>query len=346
MIRYRTGDIFQSGAQILVNTVNCEGYMGKGIAYQFKKRFPQNNEVYKKACREGDMKIGTVLIVSEDDRFIINFPTKDKWRKKSDYSYIEKGMDSLLSELPHLNAHSIAIPPLGCGNGGLEWTRVKTIIESKLKPYEGNYEFIIYEPSNKVRPKNFQKKEPKLKPSHLILMRLKVGLSDYKFNKTRLQKTAFMVNLFSGEDYFRFEPHHFGPYAHSIDIISREIKEFQEFHNLNTEEAYSLALSRLISNSVENKLKKFESAINKAVSFINSVDSDRDVELLSTILYILKEKKVVNQNEFRPHFENWSKTKSDKFSDADIRLEINMLKNRGLLRESLLGIELDNRLAL
>ena len=141
MIRYTTGDMFEANVDALVNTVNCEGYMGKGIAYQFKLRFPQNNDSYKEACRRGEFGIGKILVNKEDGRLIINFPTKDKWRKKSKYEYIEEGMKELVRILPNLQISSIAIPPLGCGNGGLEWGNVKMIIEKHLIELENTIEF-------------------------------------------------------------------------------------------------------------------------------------------------------------------------------------------------------------
>ena len=128
MIEYRTGNMFESDADCLVNTVNCEGYMGKGIAYQFKMRFPENNKQYVKECRSGILKPGTLFVFKEEGKTIINFPTKEKWREKSKEEYIVSGMKELVRLLPGLGVKTIAIPPLGCGNDGLNWDRVKKII--------------------------------------------------------------------------------------------------------------------------------------------------------------------------------------------------------------------------
>ena len=133
MIEYTKGNMFESGADCLINTVNCEGYMGKGIAYQFKMRFPENNKSYVKACRSGRLTVGKVHWYTEDGITIVNFPTKDKWREKSKIEYIENGMDSLIELLPELKVKRIAIPPLGCGNGGLNWRDVRGIIENKIE---------------------------------------------------------------------------------------------------------------------------------------------------------------------------------------------------------------------
>ena len=131
MFFYTTGDLLQSDAEALVNTVNCEGYMGKGIAYQFKLKFPNNNKDYIKACKSGVLRPGKLHFYREAGKIIINFPTKDKWREKSQIKYIEDGLDSLILLIEELNIKSIAIPPLGSGNGGLVWADVKQILAEK-----------------------------------------------------------------------------------------------------------------------------------------------------------------------------------------------------------------------
>src|SRR5690554_3848087 len=137
MIRYIKGNILESSAEALVNTVNTEGVMGKGIALQFKKAFPTNFNIYAAACKEGRVEVGKMLVVEDSNlecgsKYIINFPTKQSWRKPSQYSYIESGLDDLISVINTKEITSIAIPPLGAGNGGLEWEKVKGIIERKL----------------------------------------------------------------------------------------------------------------------------------------------------------------------------------------------------------------------
>ena len=143
MITYTKGNMFESDADCLVNTVNCEGFMGKGIAYQFKVRFPENNKSYIKACKSGELTVGKVHYYVEDGITIVNFPTKDKWRANSKIEYIETGMDYFIKILPQLGVKKVAIPPLGCGNGGLLWEEVKKIIEDKIVNLQDKYDFII-----------------------------------------------------------------------------------------------------------------------------------------------------------------------------------------------------------
>ena len=137
--------MFESDADALVNTVNTVGVMGAGVALAFKKQYPKNFSEYKIACDNGELKTGSILVVKENDgKTIINFPTKQHWKNGSEYEYIESGLKALRNELDKGNIRSIAIPPLGCGLGGLQWTKVKEMIEKEL----GSSETIInvYEP--------------------------------------------------------------------------------------------------------------------------------------------------------------------------------------------------------
>ncbi|HHM1467262.1 TPA: macro domain-containing protein, partial [Klebsiella pneumoniae] len=120
--------------------------MGKGIALAFKESFPNNFEVYKRACGTGTMKIGQVLLVEEKGKIIVNFPTKDSWRKKSTYDFISQGLESLTKSIVERKITSISIPPLGCGNGGLAWNKVEALI---LKAFQSldNVEVVIYPPA-------------------------------------------------------------------------------------------------------------------------------------------------------------------------------------------------------
>lgn len=159
MIEYTKGNMFECNADCLINTVNCEGFMGKGIVYQFKMRFPENNKSNVKACRTGALTVGKVHSYIEEGITIVNFPTKNKWCEDSKIEYIEKGMESFVELLPSLTVKRIAIPPLGCRNGGLVWAEVKKIIKNKIYDISDKYDFIIFEPSSSysVTPKKRHK---------------------------------------------------------------------------------------------------------------------------------------------------------------------------------------------
>lgn len=134
MIKYVEGDIFSSPAQVIVNTVNTVGVMGKGIAKEFKIRYPQMFQIYKQACDSKKLTIGKLMLWYGEDRWILNFPTKENWRGKSKIEYIEKGLQEFCKCYADYNIVSIAFPKLGCGNGGLEWEEVKQVMETYLSP--------------------------------------------------------------------------------------------------------------------------------------------------------------------------------------------------------------------
>ena len=152
MIRYKRGDLLAEDAEALVNAVNCVGVMGKGIALQFKKAFPDNFKAYAAACKLGEVKPGEMLTFETgmltNPRFIINFPTKRHWRQPSYMEDIEAGLAALVEELQRLNIRSVALPALGGGLGGLSWKRVRATIEQELTQLE-DVEVIVFESWNK-----------------------------------------------------------------------------------------------------------------------------------------------------------------------------------------------------
>ena len=123
------GNIFNSDCEFLVNPVNCVGVMGKGLALEFKNKYPLNFEIYKKACDNASFNIGNLLIVPVDNKFIVNFPTKKHWRNKSDLEFIKIGLEELKVAIKDFNIKSIALPKLGCGLGGLDWNEVFDLIK-------------------------------------------------------------------------------------------------------------------------------------------------------------------------------------------------------------------------
>lgn len=133
---YESGDLLQSDVQALVNPVNCEGVMGKGLVLQFRRRYPRMYHDYAEVCREGKLRPGVLHIYNESSKIIVNFPTKDKWRNPSRARYSMSGLGALKSLILNENITSIAIPPLGCGLGGLDWKEVRPLILCSLKDIE------------------------------------------------------------------------------------------------------------------------------------------------------------------------------------------------------------------
>jgi O-acetyl-ADP-ribose deacetylase (regulator of RNase III) len=339
MIIYTTGDLLKSSAEALVNTVNCEGYMGKGIAYQFKLQYPENNKDYVKACKSGNLRVGKLHYFKEKGKLVINFPTKDKWRANSKMEYVEDGLNELIKLIALLNIKSIAIPPLGSGNGGLIWNEVKCLIEKKLSSLPNDIQIYIYEPSNNYVSQPTV--EPKLSTSALVLMDIKNRLN--QFDTLRLQKTAYFVNIFSTQSYFNFKRHKYGPYDNSIAIISRGIKEFQKYHNVqSTEESYKILYNKIVSGNVETKLAQLTPFIEKSTNYVNSIKTNHELECLATIVFLINEQTVLTQDEILKYFKQWSEDKANRYSEDDIVNAIDKLYNSNIIEKTLTGYVVAN----
>ncbi len=149
MIELKHDDIVTADAEALVNTVNCVGVMGRGIALQFRKAFPENFTAYKIVCDRGELRPGQLFVYVQDQltnpRYIINFATKDHWKGKSHLDYIDSGLKALVQEVRQRGIRSIAIPPLGCGLGGLRWSDVRPRIEHAFSVLP-KVQVLLYEP--------------------------------------------------------------------------------------------------------------------------------------------------------------------------------------------------------
>ena len=148
MIEYVRGDLLAARSEALVNAVNCVGVMGRGVALAFKRRFPDNYKAYKDACDCGELQPGRMFVFETGElvpRLIINFPTKRHWRHRSRLVDIEAGLSTLVDEIERHRIHSIALPPLGCGLGGLEWTKVKPRIHRALDGV-ADLDTLVFEP--------------------------------------------------------------------------------------------------------------------------------------------------------------------------------------------------------
>ena len=155
MIEYKTGNIFTEDVDALVNSVNCVGFMGRGIALQFKHAFPENFEAYADACKRNDVHPGRMFVYETGHvlppRYIVNFPTKRHWSNKSRMEDIESGLDALAREIEERSICSVAVPPLGSGLGGLKWAAVRSRIWSALVGL-GGVRVVVFDPSSRAMP--------------------------------------------------------------------------------------------------------------------------------------------------------------------------------------------------
>jgi O-acetyl-ADP-ribose deacetylase (regulator of RNase III) len=177
LIHYQRGNIFDSDTQVIVNTVNCQGVMGKGLALAFKKRYPEMFPVYQQECQEGRLRIGRPTLYKESTPWILNFPTKDGWRANSKLEYIEKSLEYFVSHYKKVGITSIAFPKLGAQNGKLSWDDVGPLMAQYLGQLDINVYIYItdgdieYQKDTRVNSLNeriwVQFSELALSPSHL-----------------------------------------------------------------------------------------------------------------------------------------------------------------------------------
>ena len=224
MIRYVRGNLLEAPAEALINTVNEIGVMGKGIALMFHDSFPDSAREYEEAAKAGNVKVGRMLATRNPSligpRWIIHFPTKKHWRQPSKMEWVRSGLNDLVRVVREENIHSIAVPPLGCGNGGLEWSQVKSEIESAAA-HLPDVEVIVYEPTNEYQ--NAPKREgiEELTPARALIAELvrRYSVLGLECTNLEVQKIAWFIsreieelNLHDPLD-LRFIANRYGPYA-------------------------------------------------------------------------------------------------------------------------------------
>lgn len=226
MIKISKGNLLTAPAEALVNTVNTEGVMGKGIALQFKQAFPDMYKSYQDACKNNDVVLGKVHVFDlgglvGGPRWIINFPTKGHWKSKSKLESIQSGLDDLVRTVNELRIKSIAIPPLGCGLGGLNWKDVRPAIEDAFTSLP-DVEVLLFAPSGAPVAKEMPNKteRPKMTDGRAALVMLMdrylKGLLDPFVSLLELHKLMYFLQESGKPLRLQFEAMHYGPYAKNL----------------------------------------------------------------------------------------------------------------------------------
>jgi O-acetyl-ADP-ribose deacetylase (regulator of RNase III)/uncharacterized protein YwgA len=333
------GNIFESNSQAIVNTVNTVGVMGKGIALQFKKAYPNNFREYYKACKRNEVVVGKVFLTHDYDllsgeKIIVNFPTKKDWRKPSEYSYIVDGLNDLVDVIKEHKIKSIAIPPLGAGNGGLEWGQVKNIIEQKL----GNLdiEVTVYEPTVYIK-EQLKKERVKLTDARALLLYVLFDLvrnGEY-VSEFSSEKICYFLQRFGSKKYFKldFEPNFYGPYSGKVRFVLNVLNGsyIMGFSDMNKKPFDPLTLISdgyvKVQNHVESNPELFDIA-NKTMRFLDGFYSDFALELLSSLDCISLKQKTLDREIIIEELKEWNSRKRSMFSDQRyIDITIKHLEN-------------------
>lgn len=336
MIVFLTGNLFESEAQALVNTVNCVGVMGKGIAYQFSRAYPLMFKEYERQCARQEIQLGKVVAFEEKGKTIINFPTKGHWRAHSRIEDIENGLRSLHDLICERAIQSIAIPPLGCGNGGLEWKDVRRLIEQHLSDLD-KVRIFVYEPVGHFTSKVAQK--PKLSLSHFILAALRAELATK--SKLVLQKSAYFFNVLVEPGYFQFAAHKFGPYNIAIDPMVREITAYLDYTGLSVQEMLAQGIRHELEGKKADHLREWLPAIRDVAGLCNR--NTAHLEAMATVHAVIVGCGTGSEDEIQRKFFEWSKEKSERFTPEDVERAIARLEDEGLIVRTLFGYQQTQR---
>jgi O-acetyl-ADP-ribose deacetylase (regulator of RNase III) len=235
MIQYKSGDILAEDAEALVNTVNCVGVMGRGIALQFKKAFPANFKAYEVACRHGEVEPGQMFVFETkqltNPRYVINFPTKRHWRGKTRLADIEVGLEALVDEIRRRRIRSIAIPPLGSGLGGLNWAEVRPRIERALQELP-DVRVVVFEPKGAPAPGRIAKarKIPDMTPGRAALVglmdRYLAGLMDPFVTLLEVHKLMYFMQEAGEPLRLRYVAAPYGPYAENLRHVLQAVEGY------------------------------------------------------------------------------------------------------------------------
>jgi O-acetyl-ADP-ribose deacetylase (regulator of RNase III) len=342
MIEFHTGDLLKTGAEALVNPVNCLGVMGRGLAAQFKRDFPENFLAYKSACDRGELRPGSMFVFEtgplKSPRFVINFPTKRHWRGKSRLEDIDAGLAALVRELRQRGIRSIAVPPLGCGLGGLNWRDVKPRIERAFSELP-EVNLFAFEPSPEGggRSLNRSGRPPEMTEGRAILIRLMdrylAGLMDPFITLLEIHKLLYFAQEAGQPLRLRYSKAPFGPYAENLR------------HVLAAIEGHFVVGYRDGGDAPEKRLEVLPGAVEASVAFLDgcpdSLDRSRRVarlaegyetpfgmELLSTVHWVAARERPSSVDDVEAGVYRWGERKR-RFSPEQIRVALMQLDRQG-----------------
>ena len=347
MIEITQGNLLKAPAEALVNTVNTVGVMGKGIALQFRQAFPEMYRTYEKACKDGDLQLGQVQVFDlgglvGGPRWIINFPTKGHWRAASRLPDVESGLVDLVAKIRKLGIHSIAIPPLGCGNGGLDWNEVRPHIEKAFQTLP-DVHVLLFEPAG--APKSVvmpnRTTRPKLTLGQAALVRLMdrylKGLLDPFVSLLEIHKLMYFFKA-SGEDLpkLTFEKQLYGPYSPVLRhlLIRMETHLTRGFGEGSDKPTTPIELLPGAVESAEtflDKLPETKARMDKVAALIEGYEDPYGMELLSSVHWVMQHEVGASDDVEKAvaGVQNWNDRKRHLLKPEHLRLAWKRLHDQG-----------------
>ncbi|QDI90443.1 Appr-1-p processing protein [Salicibibacter halophilus] len=339
MIYFKQGNLLDDQSEALVNTVNTVGVMGKGIALQVKQAYPNVFREYEKESKKGNVQIGQMHIVTTDSivapDYVINFPTKKHWREKSKITYIEQGLKDLVRVVRELKIKSLALPPLGCGNGGLKWSEVKPLIENAF--INEAIDVNVYEPAGSPKPDQMKvgTSKPRLTKTRALLL---ASMSAYKAPGYRLsllevQKIAYFLQEAGEPLKLDFEKGKYGPYAENLNFVLQRLEGhfIRGYGDRNRNAEIDLfkdageKAREYLSGDADS-----ERRLDKVQQVIFGSETPYGLELLATVHWVMKHSNPANNDDLIQDVQSWNERKKELFPSKHIELAWDYLREVGV----------------
>lgn len=353
MITFTQGNLLNANVEALVNTVNTVGIMGKGIALMFKEAFPENFRTYAAACKRGEVKIGTVFVTEGQrlggPKWIINFPTKEHWRGSSKIEWIAEGLKDLVRVIREHGIRSIALPPLGSGNGRLDWQNVRPTIEAALSSLS-DVEVIVYEPTAKYQNVAKRKGVEKLTPARALIAELirRYWVLGFECSLLEVHKLAYFLEQSIEERQIdnplnlKFSANKYGPYSnrltHLLDGLDGSYlhcdKRLADAGTLDVISFEDAKKDRVAVYLASPAARIYVPALEATADLIDGFQSPFGMELLATVDWLLQQKGVLPRvDHVRAALRKWpggpesAARKSQMFEDRHIALALQRLSS-------------------
>ncbi|SEL38955.1 type II toxin-antitoxin system antitoxin DNA ADP-ribosyl glycohydrolase DarG [Pacificibacter marinus] len=341
---FKKGDMFNEQVEAVVNTVNCVGVMGKGVALEFKNRWPANFKAYKRICESKELVPGQMfvfdteeLFASEGPRYLVNFPTKAHWRSKSKISYIEDGLDALVKAISEHGIKSIAIPPLGCGNGGLDWADVRPLIVSKLEGLQ-DVEIVIFPPMDAVDEPEHAHSKLTMTYARAMLLKTLNDLErffDGSFDRISLQKLAYFLQALGIDLKLKFARNDHGPYSEMLKKAYLAFEGNGMIRGFTTDDRQAhvtpsgcAIAEEYLSNQVD---QSSDETVGRLSKLVQGYESPYGLELLSSVHWLAHHENHCPVEKIIAEMQGWNENKRNSFSDEAIRSAYQRLQDDGLL---------------
>lgn len=343
MIEHAAGDLLQADVEALVNSVNTVGVMGKGVALQFRQAYPGNYEAYLAACKHNAVRPGHIHVYKTglltNPKYILNFPTKRHWKGKSRMADIEAGLADLAATIRGLGIRSIAIPPLGCGNGGLRWSEVLPRIEETMAALH-NVHVLVYAPEGAPAAEKMRvaTKTPRITPTRAALLGLlrTYARPGYGVTMLEVQKLAYFLQVAGEPMRLSFVRGTYGPYAETLHHMLQRIEgHFIRGYGDRSRDV-SIALVAEAEDLVDDLLARHtrtRERLDRVAGLIEGFETPYGLELLATVHQVACEDRRA-QKDYDAATEAvyaWSERKRAKFSRNHVRVAWMRLNERAWL---------------